>query len=86
MGRRKRKTVSFQKKRLPTIFTCPSCGESAINIKLNKDTNYAEVKCSLCSIQEKVFFTLIEKPVDIYCKFTDRYYTARLGRTANESN
>jgi transcription elongation factor Elf1 len=86
MGRRKRKTVSFPKKRLPTIFACPSCGESAINIKLNKDTNSAEVKCSICGIREILSFSSIEKPVDIYCKFTDGYYAGTMERELIESN
>jgi transcription elongation factor Elf1 len=78
MGRRRRKIVRFPKKKLPTIFLCPSCGERSINVQIEKDYNIADVRCSKCGIKSNITITLADQPIDIYCKFTDSFYEGTL--------
>jgi len=78
MGRKRRTVVRRIKKKLPEIFLCPTCGEEAINIVLNKDENLAEVKCSKCQIKSEFYVSASDQIVDIYCKFTDKVYSGSI--------
>jgi transcription elongation factor Elf1 len=80
MGRRRRKIVKLPKKKLPKIFSCPSCGEESINIQIIRDKNIAEVKCSKCGLKANIDVSPADQPIDIYCKFTDKVYTGSLVR------
>lgn len=75
MGRRRRKIVKLPKKKLPKIFLCPACGEESINIRIMREKNLAEVRCSKCSLAEDIPVSPADQPIDIYCKFTDKVYT-----------
>ncbi|MHA1208772.1 MAG: hypothetical protein ACTSRF_06010 [Candidatus Freyarchaeota archaeon] len=49
MGRRRRRKVLRRPERkIPTIFTCPSCGEESVKVEINKNEGYAIVGCGAC--------------------------------------
>lgn len=74
LGRRRRRVVKVVKKKLPTVFTCPSCGEESIRVKLPQGPGTAAVQCGACGIKQEFEATPSSQIVDIYCKFTDAYY------------
>ena len=80
MGRRKRKIVKLLRKKLPKIFLCPSCNEESINIRIIKDKNIAEVRCSKCGLEANIPVSKADQAVDVYCKFTDKVYAGDLTR------
>jgi len=76
MGRRKRKQTTYRRvKKLPKIFTCPSCGEKAIKVKdIKKSGGFATVKCGHCGLEKEVLINSISEPVDAFGSFIDIYY------------
>jgi transcription elongation factor Elf1 len=77
MGRRRRKVVKRVAKRIPTLFTCPSCGNKSIKINLDKGHNEAIVRCGNCGIKSKINTTKLTEQVDVYGLFIDEYYKTR---------
>ena len=73
MGRRRRRVVKVVKKKLPTVFVCPSCGEEAV--KIIKEATRSIVHCGACGLKDELEAASSAQPVDIYCKFTDKFYT-----------
>ena len=73
MGRKKRKIVKLQKRKLPTVYLCPKCGEESVKINIEKKPN-AMITCGKCELKAAISFQLYEKPIDIYCNFVDKYY------------
>jgi len=80
MGRRRKKVIKLPRRKLPTIFLCPICGETAISVLINKDANIAEVRCGKCNAGGKFPVAPADQSVDIYCKFTDKFYAENLER------
>jgi transcription elongation factor Elf1 len=74
LGRRRRRVVKVVKKKLPSVFTCPSCGEEAIRVKLPQGPGSAVVQCGACGLKREFEATPSNQVVDIYCMFTDAYY------------
>lgn len=74
MGRRRRRVVKVVKKKLPSVFTCPQCGEEAIRVKLPQGAGPATVQCGSCGLNRELQATPSSQVVDIYCMFTDSYY------------
>ena len=74
MGRRRRRVVKVVKKKLPTVFTCPSCGEEAIRVLLPQGSGSANVQCGSCGLKREYKASPSSQIVDIYCKFTDEFY------------
>jgi len=73
LGRRRRRVVKVVKKKLPTVFVCPSCGEEAV--KIIKEPTRFIVHCGACGLKDELEAVRSSQPVDVYCKFTDKFYT-----------
>ena len=81
MGRRRRRVIRIVKKKLPTVFTCPVCSEDAMKVTLPKGAGVAVVQCAACGAKDEFVSPRDEfdvprstQMVDVYCKFTDKYY------------
>ena len=75
MGRRRRKVVHIPKKKLPTVFLCPRCGKQAINVAIFSGGERAKVRCSSCDLTEELDTRPAFGAIDIYCQFTDLFYS-----------
>ncbi len=62
------------KKKLPTVFICPKCGEEAVRVSIAKDTGKATVLCALCSLKDEFPAHPAAQMIDVYSYFTDRFY------------
>ena len=76
MGRRRKKIIKLPKKRVPTVFLCPSCGKEAIKVEIDRKNNTATVKCGSCGLTREVKIKSIYGEVDAYCMFIDSYYVS----------
>jgi len=81
MGRRRRKAVRVLKKRLPEIFLCPRCGKETIAVKLLPREGRALVRCGGCGLSDELPALKPHKEIDVYCRFTDKYYSERKQRS-----
>ncbi|MEM3585714.1 MAG: transcription elongation factor 1 family protein [Candidatus Jordarchaeaceae archaeon] len=77
MGRRRRKKVQKKpERRIPTVFTCPNCGEDSVKVEINKNEGYAVVGCGNpeCGLKKNVKIGKLTEPVDAYSEFVDAFY------------
>jgi len=75
MGRRKRKKVVYKPvRRLPKVFSCPSCGHKTIKTRIEKDKSKAMVICGFCGLEQQVEASQITEPVDAFGDFIDIYF------------
>lgn len=74
MGRRRRRVIRIVKKKLPTVFVCPRCGEEAVRVTIAKDTGKATVLCALCSLKDEFQAHPAAQMIDVYSYFADRFY------------
>jgi transcription elongation factor Elf1 len=74
MGRRRRRVIRIVKKKLPTVFVCPRCGEEAVRVTIAKDTGKVTVLCALCNLRNEFQAHPAAQPIDVYSYFTDMFY------------
>ncbi|MGQ4912055.1 MAG: hypothetical protein ACTSV3_07485 [Candidatus Thorarchaeota archaeon] len=76
MGRRRTQKVRRRPpKRIPDVYDCPSCGNTAIKIDLYRDNEMAIVKCGSCGLEMNITeVNDLTEPVDIYGSFIDKFY------------
>lgn len=79
MGRRRRQKVRRRpQKRIPDVYPCPDCGNTAIKIQIYRDNGMATVKCGSCSIEMTIDeVNSLTESVDIYGSFIDKFYERR---------
>ena len=77
MGRRRRRIVKVVKKKLPSVFSCPSCGEEAVRVVMSRSKGKAIVQCAACGLKQEVGTSPSDQMVDVYCRFTDQFYGVR---------
>lgn len=75
MGRRRRRVIKVVKRKLPTVFVCPKCGDEAVKVSIHRTEKRAEVKCGSCGLKGEYNVAPSTKMVDAYCKFTDEFYS-----------
>jgi transcription elongation factor Elf1 len=73
MGRRRRRVAKVVKKKLPTIFMCPACGEDSVRVNLKGSSGKAAIQCGSCKIKNEFEVSSSVAIVDVYCMFTDKY-------------
>ena len=71
MGSRKRRVVKIIKRRLPTVFDCPECGENSIKVAINKKLGKSIIQCGSCGLKGELETKKSAEPIDVYCLFTD---------------
>jgi len=79
MGRRRRQKVRRRpQKKIPDVYPCPNCGNTAIKIELYRDNGLATVKCGSCGLETNVdSINSLTEPVDVYGDFIDTFYQGR---------
>ncbi|MDF1537733.1 MAG: transcription elongation factor 1 family protein [Candidatus Thorarchaeota archaeon] len=79
MGRRRRQKVRRRpQKRIPDVYPCPSCGNTAVKIELYRDNGLATVKCGSCQLEKSITsINTLTEAVDVYGDFIDIFYQSR---------
>ena len=77
MGRRRRRVVRIVKKKLPTVFTCPRCGEEAVRVTIDKQTGHATVLCALCQLKDEFPAHPAAQMIDVYERGDDGLFDFR---------
>jgi len=78
MGRRRkgRKVIKRKPKTLPKIFKCPQCGRETLSVDIREEEGrrIAHITCGSCNLEDVVLVGRVEKQVDAYAKFLDKFY------------
>jgi len=76
LGRRRRRVIRIVKKKLPTVFVCPKCGEETVRVTIAKDTAKATVLCASgqCDFKDEFPAHPAAQMIDLYSYAADRFY------------
>ncbi|HID90445.1 TPA: hypothetical protein EYP44_00610 [Candidatus Bathyarchaeota archaeon] len=77
VGRRKRRGVAKPlRKRLPKVFLCPVCGKQSVLVKITqgRQGRTASVNCGNCGVSDMIELLPIQRAVDAYCTFVDKFW------------
>ncbi len=76
LGRRRRqKIIRRPQKKIPDVYPCPDCGNTAIKIELYRDNGMAVVKCGSCGLEMVIDeVNPLTEAVDVYGTFIDKFY------------
>ncbi|UCE09987.1 MAG: hypothetical protein JSW61_13595 [Candidatus Thorarchaeota archaeon] len=81
MGRRRRQKVRRRpQRRIPDVYPCPECGNTAVKIEIYRDNKIATVRCGSCSLEMSIDGDKVgplTEAVDIYGDFIDVFYQSR---------
>lgn len=79
MGRRRRQKIRRRpQKKIPDVYPCPSCGNTAIKIELSRNKELATVKCGACGLLKVIDeINSLTEQVDVYGQFIDHFYEER---------
>ena len=67
------------KRRLPTVFECPSCGTAAVSVSVSKGREKKVlVVCSRCGLRGEYEYNPYLSHVDYFSKFLDDYEAGKL--------
>lgn len=81
MGRRRKRSRPrlVPKKKLPTVFQCPSCGATAVSVSIVKGKEKKViVACANCGLRGEYEYNQYLHPVDYFSKFLDDYEAEKL--------
>lgn len=81
MGRRKkRRKIVVRRRTLPKVFSCPRCGTRSVVVKISTGPSgrIAHIMCGRCGISAQVPLGAIQKEVDAYCIFVDKFYAGEI--------
>ena len=74
MGRRKTKKIVVRPKpKLPSIFTCPSCGKKAVKVEISQAQKIAQIRCGNCKLELEIPSHDLMEPVDAYGDYVDAF-------------
>lgn len=74
--------IKIVKKKLPSVFPCPKCGEETVRVFREKGAGEAVVRCASCGEKETYSVTATSQPVDIYCMFADKFHASEVRESA----
>jgi len=86
LGRRRRRVIKVVKRKLPTVFSCPSCGEEAIRVVMSRGKSHALIQCGECGLKQEAEISPADQMVDVYCRFTDKFYGANQASQQKQSD
>jgi transcription elongation factor Elf1 len=75
LGRRRRRVIKVVKKKLPTVFTCPTCSEETVKVTISKGAGKATVRCASCGLKQEIDVPPSFDIIDVYCSFADKFYS-----------
>lgn len=82
MGRRRRKRARprlVPKRKLPTVFQCPSCGATTVSVSVTKGKEKKViVTCANCGLRGEYEYNPYLHPVDYFSKFLDDFEAGKL--------
>jgi len=72
LGRRRRKKViKIYKPKIPKVFVCPICGNTSLDIRIDRKKGVGYAKCAICGLEWETNVKPYEEKIDIYHRLFD---------------